>query len=206
MKFSKKFLAYAVMIALGLSVMIYGVYAATNVSLYLYGQLSFAPHDCEGTAQILSVTGALNQNGTKYTLAESDANQVINWQDSDALLLSNPIYLDDISTRDSSGKYFDENVKIAPIVITLRMTNTSKFKINTIAKVNTQLTTAEETPSNINGLTYSYSEIVLEKVNQEGSSVDTFKITITPDSTVITSPIVITSFVLSVELMRYVAV
>lgn len=202
MKFSKKFFSYCIMITLSLCVMLYGVFAALNVSLQVYGNLSFIPHDCEGTAQIISVIGALNENGTAYTLAQADAENVINWQDSATLMLTNPIYLDDISTRTPSGDYINEDVKIAPIVITLKLTNTSKFQIKTIAKTNEQLRTAEEPPANISGLKYSYPKIVLEKSGEEGASTETFAITITPDSSIITGPITITSLALSVEISK----
>ena len=201
MKFKGKILIYMVMITLSLSVMFYGVFAAMNASLQVNGQLAFEAHECEGTAKVLSVEGALAENGTKYVLAEADATKTINWQDSATLSLTNPIYLDDISTRDSNGNYINEDVKIAPIVITLQMTNTSKFSVKTVAKSNVQLQTADETPVNITGLSYSYPEIELDA----NESINTFTITITTDSDLITSPINITSFALTVDIIKFIS-
>lgn len=200
MKFKRKIFIYIIMITLSLSVMFYGVYAAQNATLTISGKLAFVVHDCEGTAQILSVSGALNADGSPYVLHEDDLSS-INWQDSDTLTLTNNLFLDDLSTRDpETGEFLDPNKKLAQIKITLKMTNTSYFPVKINAVDSAQLQTADETPENIAGITYSYDELNLTARDTEGASTDSFVITITPSNDITTLEVV--TFSLSIEIFK----
>lgn len=202
MKFKGKIFIYITMVALSLSVMFYGVYAVMTAYLNISGSLGFNPHDTQGTAQILSVTRALNNDGTPYTLAPEDETKVINWQDSATLSLTNPIYLDDISNYNAQTGEYNNGIRIAPIEITLKLTNTSAFAVKTVAKTGVQLQTNTSPATDITGLTYSYEAVTLQKAGDPGDYTDSFVITITPDSEVITEAISITSFAISIEIVR----
>ena len=198
MKGKHKFFIYAIMIALSLSVMFYGVYAASSASVTVSGKLSFSSHNSTGTAQLVSVTGALNADGSSYTLASADTANIVSWENGN-LSFTNALYFDDISTRNpETGDYLDENVKIKPIVITLKMTNTSSFGVKIVAGSAT-LQTNEATPVDITGVTYSYGALNLTKTGTTGATNSAYAITITPSNTLATLSATGFSLSLSIE-------
>ena len=202
MKTKGKIFAYIIMLTLSLSVMFYGVYSAMNATLTISGSLGFNPHNSLGSAQIISVDGALNADGTKYTVDASDTTKLINWQDGTPLTLTNPIYLDDISNYDASTNSYKDGIRICPIVITLKLTNNSSFAVKTEAKTGAKLTNTNG--EEIAGLTYSYGAIVLAKTGAENNANinETFTVTITPDQNVVQAAIEVTQFSLTIDIER----
>lgn len=201
MKFSKKVFAYIAMITLSLSVMLYGVFAAINATLQVSGSVSFVAHDCEGKAQVLKIEGALMQNGSPYELHVEDKTEVL-WQNSPTLNFTNDIYLDDISTRDpATGEFYDEDKKIAPIKIYIRLENTSEFPVK-IEAASGNLQTAGQNPTDINGFTYSYEklELAIDGNTDNIEDDEAFVVTITPSNDI--ESLDLTQFALSIEIVQ----
>ena len=195
MKSTRKIIIYISMLVLCMSFMAYGVYSAMTASLTISGSLGFNPHNCQGTAQIVSVDNALNADGTTFVVSSEDKDNIVAWESGTTLTISDEMYFDDISTRDpGTGAYIDANVKIKPIVITLKMTNTSAFAVQAKEKT-ANLQTATQTPTNITGVTYSYSTLSLAS----GATENEFKVTITPT---LTEQLEVTAFALTIDIAK----
>ena len=97
-----------------------GVYAATNATLTVSGQIGFEAHGCQGTVSGTIKGHALkngenHQDGMPSETAEAlDSGKVANFNESLAL---GDRYFSDLKEQDGTP---------SPIIITLSITNTSK--------------------------------------------------------------------------------